>query len=473
MKIRKVIGLIVILAGTAAAIDLIGSMSPKCRDWVVARFTDASQNNTPPPSFPRKREPSSGGVDDEGSLGSRFRGNDGGGISSREPSPSQETLRGPERDGDILPSNTNTPEWNTYHGGNALLGYADGPLPDTLALLWRFKAGAAVRQTPVVYRDRIFFPNARGEVIAVDLAGERLWSKELFAGEQVNGEPVREKIEAPVACFAGRVFAGSADGALYSLDAASGEQQWRSKLDGPILGSPNYIEVEGKGRVYVLQQSDAMLCCFDAESGSELWRSKPIDRCDSSPAVSSSAVVFGSCAAALHVFSSATGAHERDIALDDDSQVAGGVALDGNIVVSGSRGGRVFQADVTTGNVLWANAESTAEVFSTPAITGEWVVASSNDGIVYGLDRKTGDTRWRFDTDGGMPTSAIIVGDKVAVCADGTLYLLRLSDGTKVWSFEVSDEITSPAAAGRMILVGSEDGTVAAFGPQIEETVSP
>ncbi|MDQ1257496.1 MAG: hypothetical protein QG656_2102, partial [Candidatus Hydrogenedentes bacterium] len=31
----------------------------------------------------------------------------------------------------------------------------------------------------------------------------------------------------------------------------------------------------------------------------------------------------------------------------------------------------------------------------------------------------------------------------------------------------------SPATAGHMILVGSEDGTVAAFGPQIEETVSP
>ena len=48
---------------------------------------------------------------------------------------------------------------------------------------------------------------------------------------------------------------------------------------------------------------------------------------------------------------------------------------------------------------------------------------------------------------------------------DGELYLLRLADGTKLWSFKAGDEISSPAVIERMILVGSEDGTVIAFGP--------
>ena len=39
---------------------------------------------------------------------------------------------------------------------------------------------------------------------------------------------------------------------------------------------------------------------------------------------------------------------------------------------------------------------------------------------------------------------------------------LRL--GEKIWSYEVSDETSSPAIIGGMIVVGSEDGTVTAFG---------
>jgi outer membrane protein assembly factor BamB len=48
--------------------------------------------------------------------------------------------------------------------------------------------------------------------------------------------------------------------------------------------------------------------------------------------------------------------------------------------------------------------------------------------------------------------------------ADGVVYLLRLETGELLWSQEVSDEITSPAIINGMIVVGSDDGTVTAFG---------
>ena len=48
--------------------------------------------------------------------------------------------------------------------------------------------------------------------------------------------------------------------------------------------------------------------------------------------------------------------------------------------------------------------------------------------------------------------------------ADGRLYLLDLETGEELWSYEVSDEISSPAIINGMIVVGSEDGTVTAFG---------
>ncbi len=350
-------------------------------------------------------------------------------------------------------------EWNTYHGDNALKGVADGPLPDQLAILWRFKAGAPVRQTPVVHDGRIFFVTARGEVVAADFNGQRLWTQELVTGEQKDGAPVRERIDAPIACFAGLVLVGSSGGVLYALDASLGSEKWRAQVEGPILGTPNRLQ----NNIYVIGRANGVLYCLDSDSGRVMWRSEEIERCDGSPSVSKDAVVFGSCAAALHVFSPDTGKLLRNIEIDQDSQVAGGVALDGDLVVSGSRSGKVLQADVKTGKILWTNTDSQDEVFATPAVTSEWVVACSNDGIVFALDRATGKLRWRFDTK-GMPSSPVIAGDKIVVAADGELYLLRLADGAKLWSLKISDDVTSPSVTQGMVLLGSEDGTVVALG---------
>jgi outer membrane protein assembly factor BamB len=321
----------------------------------------------------------------------------------------------------------------------------------------------------VVHDRRVFFATARGEVVAIDLNGQRLWSQELFTGEEQNGVPVRERIEAPLACLDDLVLVGASRGMLYAFHGDAGNEKWRTQLEGPILGTPNYLlaaSADAGGppsRIYVIGRAKGVLQCVDSHSGDVIWRSEEIERCDGSPAVSADAVVFGSCASALHVFSPDNGKRLRSIEIGEDSQVAGGVALDGGLVVSGSRSGKVLQADVKTGKILWMNTASQAEVFSTPAVTQEWVVAASNDGNVFALERGTGALRWRFDTK-GMPSSPVIAGDNVVVAADGELYLLRLADGAKLWSFKVSDEITSPAIAEEMIVVGSEDGTVVALG---------
>jgi outer membrane protein assembly factor BamB len=44
---------------------------------------------------------------------------------------------------------------------------------------------------------------------------------------------------------------------------------------------------------------------------------------------------------------------------------------------------------------------------------------------------------------------------------------LKLSDGTKIWSYETGQPITSsPAVVGGKVVVGCDDGYVYAFGPR-------
>ena len=384
--------------------------------------------------------------------------------------PAVEPAQQPEPVAQPAPAPQFNSEWNTYHGPAAFTGAVDAPLPDHLELLWRFKAGAPVRQTPVVHNGLVYFTTARGEIIAVNPEGQRVWSRQLFSGEQGKDGPLRAQIEAPLACFDGRVIVGTMGGAVHALDAASGVEQWRTEIDSPVMGSPNYLKTAAGARIYVIGRADAVLHCLDAATGAILWRSQPIDRCDGSPAVSERVVAFGSCAAALHVFSPDTGALERNIELDPDSQIAAGVALDGDWIVSGSRSGKVLQVSAATGEAAWTNTDIEAEVFTTPALTAQRVVVAGNDGIVYAIDRASGKVVWRFEA-GGSPSSPVIAGDKVLAAANGLLFMLSLDGGRKLWEFKVSDEITGPSVALGRVFAGSEDGTVVAFGHQ--SSVSP
>ncbi len=359
-------------------------------------------------------------------------------------------------------------EWNTYHGDGALTGIAEASFPDSLEVLWRIKAGAPVRETPVVHVGRIFYATARGDVVAADLTGKQLWTKEFFTGEKVKDEPARERIDAPLACFDKLVLFGTGEGHFIALDTATGEERWRVQLMGPIRGTANFL-AGNPGRIYIIEQPTGVLHCIDPVTGKILWKGEGPERCDGSPSVSADAIVFGSCASAIHVFDPGTGKLLRNIKVGTDGQVAGGVAQDKGLAFSGCRSGRVMKVDVKEGKILWTNDDGESEVYSTPAVNDAWVIAASNDGNVYGMDRADGKGRWKFDTK-GSPTSAVIAGDKVIVSADGELLLLRLSDGTKAWSLKISDEITAPAVAGDMILVGSEDGTVVALGaPKAKE----
>ena len=379
---------------------------------------------------------------------------EGGGIAESQPVDS------------IVPKGN--PDWLTYHGDTMLSGSVDIELPEQPVLVWRFNAGDALHYAPVATDGRIFCCTSKGKVVSLDFQGEPIWSRQLVKGVDDEGSPINENVNSPIACYESTVLVGASRGMLYALDTETGEEKWTYDIDGPILGTANIhpsMNIGGieKDLVYALSQADGVLHCVDFNTGERLWVTEGVNRCDGSAAVGEGVVVFGSCAAALHVYSASDGKHLKDIAIDGDSQVAGGVALIDGAIFSGSHSGKLLHGNLETGKIVWANADSEYEVFTTPAVSSDWVISGSSDGKIYGLDRKTGEQKWAFETE-GFPTSPVIAADKIIVGADGILYLLRIDDGKKLWSYEVSDEISSPAIIGRMIVVGSSDGTINAFG---------
>ena len=367
-------------------------------------------------------------------------------------------------------------EWSTYHGGADLRGVSATALPEAPQRLWRYNAGGAVRNTPVSDGERIFFAAKKGQVIAVDLKGSEVWKKN-FTRTNDAGAEMPVQFDAPLTCSDGLVLAGTTRGVLYALDAKTGAEKWRYETGGVIVGSPNVIpgrmsfdredakaqRKEIPDAAIVLDQSEGALHAVDIETGKRIWKTDGVERCDGSPGVGNGRIVFGSCLAALHVYSAADGSHLRDIECGGDAQVAGGAAIDGDLIFAGVRSGSLICADAKAGDIVWSSAESKEQTFSTPAVTGDKVIYSSDNGFVYAVTRTEGRLLWSFNA-GGLPTSPVVAKDKVAVSSDGVLYLLNLEDGRKLWSQEVSDEISSPALIGGMIVVGADDGTVTAFG---------
>jgi outer membrane protein assembly factor BamB len=348
-------------------------------------------------------------------------------------------------------------DWPTYHGAPDLRGVSSAMLPDVPELLWRYNAGSDVDSTPVSDGDRIFFSSKKGMVVALDLKGSEVWKK-TFTRMNDAGQEMPLRFEAPLACGGGLVFAGSTRGTLFALDAGTGQEKWRYETEGIIAGSPNLLGTN----VVLIDQSEGALHCVDAQTGKLVWKTEGVERCDGSAGIGNGKIVFGSCLAALHVFD-VDGQHVKDIEVGGDGQIAGGVAVDGPLAFAGVRDGSLLCADLEKGDIVWSSDESVEQTFSTPAVLDKLVVYASDNGYVYAVDRADGKLAWKFDTV-GMPYSPAVAGDKVVASADGKLFLLKLDDGTKIWSKEISDEITGPAIINGMIVIGADDGTVSAFG---------
>lgn len=357
--------------------------------------------------------------------------------------------------------------WETYHGKPSLDGVVDLKLPDHLALRWRYETAGQVYNTPVSAQGRVAFADSKGGVHVLGMDGALIWSKTVTEPGSQGRPPVAAMFDAPLLIVEDTLIACSATGVVHAWALDDGTERWVNETDRPVLGSPTFatLSVDGTAqtRLYFIDQSEGALQCLLASNGTLLWSGEGVARCDGSPAASPKHIVYGSCASALHIFSAVDGKMLREIPLDEDSQVAGGVVLLGDSAFSGSRSGRFIHANVDTGAILWSNTDCEGEAFSTPAVSADRVVFGANDACEYALDRRDGKLVWKVELE-DTPSSAVIAGDKVLLSAAGKLHLLRLSDGGILWSYPVSDEITAPGMAGELVVVGGDDGTVSAFG---------
>ena len=152
--------------------------------------------------------------------------------------------------------------WPIFRGDSTLSGIAEDHVPDKLSLLWSFNTESYIISSPVIGSGRVYIGSTDGKVYSLDLLnGNDSWTFD-----------TEDDIEASPLLLDDAVYIGNLSGEFFCLDALSGQEIWRSKCGSSIYGSANWARDPNSEKARILVGSyDNRMYCFDAAAGELIW----------------------------------------------------------------------------------------------------------------------------------------------------------------------------------------------------------
>jgi outer membrane protein assembly factor BamB len=303
------------------------------------------------------------------------------------------------------------------------------------------------RLRPVSEYGNLYVADRHGVVAALDPAtGKKVWSKNFAERENkarwsnfwgVFGSKESARISGGLTVFSNKVYFGTENGDVYALDAATGDELWKTQVKGEVLAQPAV-----ESGVLAINTGAGTLFALDAETGEQMWSYEsevpPLTvRGVGEPVGVGGAFIFGTANGRMvlavaetgqigweQVIGQARGITELDRIVDIDSKplIVGGV---GYVI---SYDGSLAAIELQTGRVSWKRDYRS---FNRISLIGNTLVVVDIEGVVYALDRRSGTELWSQNSISRRSiTSATPVGDYVVVGDRfGFLHWLSLEDG--------------------------------------------
>lgn len=348
--------------------------------------------------------------------------------------------------------------------------------PTNLTLRWKFTTSGGVVSSPSIVDGRVYIGSQDKNVYSIDARnGRLLWKFTTSA-----------RIKSSPAVVDGKVYIGPDDGYVYCLDAYSGSVLWKEYAGGYIeapfdantrlCSSPAVVD----GRVYV-GSLDTNVYCLDANSGDVDWTYKTEGYITSSPAVVDGAVYITSqepSSAGLYKLDADNG--ERIWKLEipyvltaergTDMHVSPTVA-DG-MVFAASNKDKYHGINATTGKIEWTynvtkGTEESGGGFLVGSITyHDGKLFLVDQFFITCLDAKTGQVQWKSWLGGEIYISPAYADGKIYAATDRrSIYVLNATNGERLAWFETgSNSWSSPSIYEGRVYIGNQDWNLYCLG---------
>lgn len=251
----------------------------------------------------------------------------------------------------------------------------------------------------------------------------------------------------------GSIYIGAYDHNLYSLNATSGEFQWKYATEGGIVTRPVIYE----GQV-IFGSEDARLYSVIGRTGKLAWTFQADAPIRCSPAIAEGHIFFGSDDGLLQAVNLTS--NNRIWRFDSGAPVRSSPVVTPEMILFGSDTGDFMSLDLR-GQMRW-RFKAKRSIMSSPAQYKGSVFFTSLDGILYALDSKAGWALWRFRMGKGSISSPCVVENYVVVgSADGNIYCVEMGSSREVWRFQTEHQVSgSPVVYKDAVYCGSADGNL-------------
>lgn len=223
---------------------------------------------------------------------------------------------------------------------------------------------------------------ATGELVCVNMDGERIWANHLGIPDNHYGH------SSSLICNRDLLFVQydqKKDSRLFAFDMKTGEQIWKVDRDQMSWSSP--ILIDNNGRAELILTDNKAVCSYAPRTGARLWRVE--------------------CLA---------------------GEVAPSAAYSGGRVFVAVENSTATAIDISRHDqnpkILWQWDESLPDSAS-PVANEDFVILPTAFGIATCLDARTGKVLWEHEFDQGFCSSPVLADDRV--------YLIDLSGNTQIF----------------------------------------
>ncbi len=318
------------------------------------------------------------------------------------------------------------------------------------------------RMSPVIYKNTVVVGNSIDGLVSYDLGTKNVkWRLNIPYG-----------VEASAASIKDRLFVGSNNGRMYSVNLQNGEIVWSFDSKSELVSEPLLNE----GVLYFVSGSQT-LYALDAATGKQLWIHSRQDttssmtiRGGSKPSIANDVLYVGFSDGALVALNAKTGTEQWEITLNRNSKfkdIDASPVIDGDFIYVNSFDDKVYCLSREKGEIVW-NAPYGGP--TTPLVSGAHVFVTSSKGELVSLSKKDGNLAWSRKTSEGIFSELSLFNDLIVTGeTQGKLLFFNKTTGETVGSFEPGRGVFSkPSVFDNLIYFVSGEGNVYGLKAQYE-----